>query len=123
MDKLSSAIIIIILTLLSGFGDAKGFFHAANIWRNGTIIWAELSKSALGFGIGISAYWIVIKYLKEFGVNSPEIQTIGWFIVTIIGVAVLSGKFSHWERIDQIIGVVLVAGFSFLLFRTGNYNG
>lgn len=120
MDKLSSIIAIIILTLLSGFGDAKGFFHAANVWYNGEIIWTELSKSALGFGIGIGAYWIVIKYLKEFGINSPEIQTIGWFVVTIIGVAVLSGKFSHWERIDQIVGIALVAGFSFLLLRTGS---
>lgn len=119
-SKIITVVIILFLTLLSGFGDSKGFVHAANIWHNGKIIWSELGKSALGFGIGIGTYWVVIKYLKEFGINSPEIQTIGWFIVTIIGVAVLSGKFSHWERIDQIVGIALVAGFSFLLFRTGS---
>lgn len=86
-------LIIIVLTVLSGIGDSQGFVHAAKVWVNDKLVWNELGKSALGFAVGISLYWIVIKYMNTAGIAAPEIQTILWFSITILGVAILSRNF------------------------------
>jgi hypothetical protein len=78
-----------------------------------------LGKSAIGYGVGISLYWIAIKYMKEAGIVSPEIQTLFWFLVTIIGVALVSGKFFHWQTADQLVGIAIIIGIAWLMFRTG----
>ena len=112
-------LIVAPITLISGIGDSQGFIHAAKMWPNGKLVWGELGKSALGFGVGISTYWFAVKYLKQFGVLSPETQTIAWFGITIVGVAFISGKFLRWQTIDQIIAVVGLLCVGWLLFRTG----
>jgi hypothetical protein len=65
------------------------------------------------------SYWLAAKYLNEFGVLSPEAQTLIWFGATIVGVAFISRKFLQWQTIDQIIAVVVLLGIVWLLFRTG----
>jgi hypothetical protein len=80
---------------------------------------SELGKSALGFGVGVSSYWFAARYLTEFGVLSPEIQTVVWFGVTIAGVAFASGRFLQWQTIDQVIAAVVLLGIAWLLFRAG----
>ena len=112
-------LIIIVLTVLSGLGDAYGFTHAALVWQNGRFVAGELGRSALGFAAGIGLYWVVLKYMTAAGIVSPEIQTIAWFGVTIIGVALLNGKFLGWPRLDQVIAVAVLAGIGWLLVRTG----
>jgi hypothetical protein len=89
------------------------------MWQGGKLIRSELVKSALGFSVGISAYWLGIKYLKELGVLSPEVQTLIWFVITIIGVALISGKFLRWQAVDQLVAVALLLGIGWLLLRTG----
>jgi hypothetical protein len=111
--------LILFLTFLSGWADSRGFIHAANIWEQGRLVTSELAKSAFGYAIGIITYWIVIRYLKEFGIVSPEIQTIGWFTVAIIGVAIASGKFMQWQAVDQIIAILVFLGVGWLIFRVG----
>ena len=111
--------LIVGITLVSGIGDSQGFIHAAKLWQNGRIVWNEFGKSALGFGVGISTYWLAVRYLSEFGVLSPETQTLIWFGVTIIGVALISRKYFVWQTIDQVIALFVFLGISWLLFRTG----
>jgi len=118
MPHVYTIILILVLTVLSGLGDAQGFIHGSKVWLNGHIVWTELLKSALGFGFGISMYWIVIRYLQGFGITSPEIQTIGWFAVTILGVAIAGGQFFLWKPIDQLVAVGIITGIGWLLFRT-----
>lgn len=118
-EQIKLLFLIVGITLISGIGDSQGFIYAAKMWQNGKIVWNEFGKSALGFGIGISTYWFAVKYLKEFGVFSPEIQTLIWFGVTIIGVALISRKFFVWQMIDQVIAIIVFAGIGWLLFRTG----
>jgi len=110
--------LLIALTLISGLADAQGFIHASNVWLNGKLIWAEVIKSALGFGSGIVAYWICIRFLQGFRIISPEIQTVGWFTTTIIGVAMFSGKFLHWQIVDQMVGMAVLLGVVWLLARS-----
>ena len=97
----------------------QGFIHAAKVWANDKLVWSEIGKSALGFAIGISLYWIVIKYMNAAGIAAPEIQTLIWFSITILGVAIISRNFFRWQTIDQIVGVAVLAGVAWLMVRTG----
>ncbi len=112
-------LIIIVLTLLSGLGDAYGFTHAALVWQNGRFVAAEVARSAVGFAAGIGLYWLVLKYMTAAGIVSPEIQTIAWFGVTIIGVAALNGQFLGWPLPDKLVAAAVLAGIGWLLVRTG----
>ena len=112
-------LIIIAITILSGIGDSQGFVHAAKVWANDRLVWSEVGKSALGFAIGISLYWIVIKYMNAAGIAAPEIQTLAWFLITILGVAIISRNFFRWQTIDQIVGIAVLAGVAWLMVRTG----
>ena len=115
---ITAIISIILLTLLSGFCDAQGFLHASNIWDGNKFVWLEGIKSAVGFALGIGMYWICIKFLKEFKIVSPEIQTVGWFSITILGVAVFNRTFFQWQPIDQIVSILVLLGIVWLLVRT-----
>ena len=117
IHQISLVVLLIALTLLSGVADAQGFVHASNVWLNGKPVWPEVMKSAVGFGGGIVAYWICIRFLQEFSILSPEIQTIGWFTATILGVAMFSGKFVHWSIINQLVGIAVLLGVAWLLAR------
>ncbi len=112
-------LIIIVLTVLSGIGDSQGFVHAAKVWTNDKLVWSEVGKSALGFAVGISLYWIVIKYMNTAGIAAPEIQTLIWFSITILGVAILSRNFFRWQTVDQIVGIAVLVGVGWLMVRTG----
>jgi NhaP-type Na+/H+ or K+/H+ antiporter len=119
IQQISIGVLLIVLTLISGLADAQGFVHASIIWQSGKLIWSEVMKSALGFALGIVAYWACIRFLQDFRIVSPEIQTLGWFTATIVGVALSSGKFLHWHTIDQIVGIAVLCGVAWLMFRTG----
>lgn len=106
-------------TLISGVADAYGFLHAAKIWQENRLLWLEVGLSALGFSLGISMYWLMLKYLQQLGVNAPEIQTAFWFTVTIIGVAVGSGAFFKWDLREQGVALAVVVGIGWLLVKTG----
>ena len=108
---------IIGLTVLSGLADAQGFLHAARIWQGNTIVWSELGKSAIGFSSGIVSYWFALRFLAA-QVAAPEMQTMLWFGVTIVGVALASGKFGQWRATEQLVACGVVLGIGWLLMRT-----
>lgn|SRR5512145_2972219 len=107
------------LTLASGLGDAHGFIHAARMWEDGRLVWRELLGSAAGFTVGIGSYWIAVRYLVSAGVLSAEIQTLIWFGVTIVGVAVVNGRFLAWPAADQVVAAGVLLGLGWLVIRTG----
>jgi hypothetical protein len=117
LTQVKVGFIILGLTLLSGYADSRGFLHAAKIWQGQQVLWSEVAKSGLGFGCGILLYWVVLKYLNEVRVVAPEIQTLVWFGVTIVGVALLSGKFVQWRSIDQGVAVAVLLGIGWLFVR------
>lgn len=112
-------IFIIVLTLVTGWFDSRGFIHAANIWDKGQINSHELGLSAIGFGLGIVAYWISIRFMGSVGVVSPEIQSLIWFSAVIIGIAITSGKFLNWQRPEQIVAILVILGIGWLIVKTG----
>jgi hypothetical protein len=118
MEQLGSYLIIILLTIFSGLADAQGFLHAARIWQGGSPIWAELGRSALGFMVGIALYWLALRSMNAVGITLPEVQTVTWFGVTLIGVAFVSGGFIKWTLIDQVVTLIVLCGIGWLIFRT-----
>lgn len=103
------------LTILSGIGDSYGFIHAARVWREGQLVPGELGRSVLGFAVGIGMYFVVIRFLNELGITGPELQTIGWFAVTIVGVALISGEAARWAVVDRVVAVLCVVGVGWLM--------
>jgi hypothetical protein len=118
-EHIRSVLFIVVLTLAAGVSDSQGFVHSARIWNGDKLVWAEVGWASLGFAIGITLYWVAIRYLASLGVVSAEIQTTIWFVVTIIGVALVSGTFFKWRLPDQIVAVGIVAAMGWLVFRTG----
>ena len=115
----TSILIVFVLTILSGFADSQGFIHASRIWQDDQLVWAEMAKSALGFSIGIISFWLVLRYMIQIGIVSAEMQTLGWFTITIIGVALASGEAFRWQTIDKIVAFLVVLGIAWLLFHVG----
>lgn len=118
IDKLINVTIIIILTVLSGLGDANGFSHAANMWNKGRIVLPELIRAIIGFTFGIATFMVSIRYFQKFGIVTPEMQTIGWMVVTTIGVAIIGGRFTHWQTFDQILAAAIIIGLCIIILRT-----
>lgn len=119
LKKLLYSMIVLFLTILSGYFDSQGFVHASNIWDNkGRVLWNELIHSALGFIVGILLYWLVIRFLPYLEIaKSTETQTLGWFITAMIGIALSTGDLFQWEPLDRAVSVVVIVGLAWLLFR------
>jgi hypothetical protein len=119
MDKIWYIIAIIVFTLLSGLGDSLGFVHSSKIWRtNGTVDWWQLLRAGLGFGFGILMYWLALRFLNQLKMLSTEVQSLGWFAVTMIGIAFFSGRIFKWQTVDIIIALLVFSGVGWLLYHT-----
>jgi hypothetical protein len=101
----------------SGGGDALGFIHAARIWSGGSFALGELGRSAAWFAIGIVQYWLALYFARRLGIVSTGVQTLLWFTVTIVGVAIGTGELSHWRPTDQGLAAAIVVGMAILAFR------
>lgn len=115
-----SMFLVFSLTLLSGFADAQGFIYAGKIWQNRQFVLNEAIKSAIGFVSGFLAYWFALCYMTDIGLATAEMQTLFWFTVTSVGVALLSGKFATWSPLEQTVAIAILAGIGWLLVRTGS---
>lgn len=113
-----SIVLIALFTIVSGWGDAQGFIHAARVWQDGRFIWIEALKSAAGFQFGVVMYWFALRGLSSYGIVAVEVQTLFWFGATIIGVALLSGQLLRWPPVDQAAAVAVLAGIGWLMYRT-----
>jgi hypothetical protein len=77
-----------------------------------------VARSAVGFAVGIGAYWLALRFVTDIGIVAPELQALLWFTVTIIGVAITSGVFLSWRPIDQVISGVVLCGLGWLVTQT-----
>jgi hypothetical protein len=116
--QFGAIVIGIILTIIAGVADSQGFIHASEVWSGDSVQWPEVARSALGFSIGVALYWLALRYLTRAGIVAPEVQTAMWFGVAVIGVAVVSRRFLHWNRWDQLIGLAVLLGIGWLSLRT-----
>ena len=122
INTIKTISIIVFVTAISAIGDSQGFLHASRLWQEGKLIPLEILKSGVGFLTGIITYWILIYFLQKMGVVSAEIQALLWFVLTIIGVAVVSKEFLEWKRTDQLIAFLVITGISWLLYSTSKHS-
>lgn len=114
------AVLVTGFTIVSGIFDSIAFTHAARMWMDGRLIWIEAAKSASSFLLGMLMYWGAVRYLSEAGIVTPEVQTIIWFAATIIGVAVLGGRFLLWQPLEQFVAFGVLLGLGWLISRTAS---
>ena len=112
-----SVILIAVFTTLAGLGDAKGFIHASRVWQDGSFMWMEAGKCTAAFTFGMAMYWLALGKLAGHGVVAVEIQTLFWFVATIVGVALLSGRIASWPLVDQAVALCILTGIGWLLYR------
>ena len=117
METARFVALVTMWTLLSGVGDSQGFVGASRMWSEGALVRGELVRSAAGFAVGAVGYWLAVRYLRELGVNTAEVQTLGWFVVTMIGVGLVSRSFGGWPLLDQTVGVLVLGGVGWLMLR------
>jgi Na+/citrate or Na+/malate symporter len=115
--NLQSILLILTFTVLSGLGDGAGFVYASRVWSDGRFVWIEAFKCLAAFQFGMVMYWLALWKLTQHGVASAEIQTLFWFVVTIIGVALLSGRVFSWAPLDQAVAAAVLMGVFFLMYR------
>jgi hypothetical protein len=108
---------VIVLTITSGLFDAQGFLYASRVWENGALNVGALGRSAGGFFVGISLYYVMLRSLDALGVRAAEVQSLLWFGVTLIGVAIFRGSFATWSRVDQLVGVLVLVALAALMVR------
>jgi len=66
----------------------------------------------------VPTFWLSIRYMRKLGVVAPEMQTLIWFGVTLVGVAMVSGRAFRWPLVDQVVGAMVLGGIALLLART-----
>src|SRR5688500_14278561 len=99
-----SILILVLLTIVSAWGDSRGFIYAARAWTDGNPDWTDLGRAVTGYAIGIAAYLVALKYLRAVSDVGPSIQTAAWFLLTIVGVSIGSRDFFKWTTMDQALG-------------------
>ncbi len=104
--------------IVSGLADALGFLHASRIWQEDATNGRELLLSGLGFAVGIAFYWLGLRFAVRVELENPETQTLSWFAITIIGVAVLSGSASTWDWPTCLIALLVTVSLLVLISRT-----
>ena len=112
-------LLAIVLTLITGVCDAYGFVHASRTWKGGQFAPREAVLAISLFLVGILVYIALIRNLERLGITSPEIQTLGWFATTVIGIAIIERTVLGWANIDKAMAVVAVVSVGWLVVRKG----
>lgn len=111
--------ILAVLTLLTAWGDSRGFIHASRAWAQGNPQWSDIWLAAGWFTVGVVFYLLALKYLQPFRDLGPSVQTLAWFLVTIVGVAIGSRDFFRWQIVDQVLALSSVVALAVVIIRTG----
>lgn len=108
-------VVVLLLAVVTALADATGFLNASRIWDGGRLVVPAMLKSGAGFGVGVVSYWALLRHAQRYGIVEPELQTLGWFVITIVGVAILSGAFFRWRPLRQGVALATLVGLGWLL--------
>ncbi len=119
MQNLFPLSCLIVLTLCSGVFDAQGFIYASQSWKDGVLVKTAAVKSIGYFFVGMTLYLVSLRFQQQVRVISPELQSLFWFSVTLVGVAIINGKFVQWSSLDRLVAILILCGIGWLLARNG----
>jgi hypothetical protein len=123
MNRFLAGTLVLVLTILSGLMDARGFVYAARAWPDGRLDAKLASASMLAFFGGLSLYIISVRFMQSFGLHGVALQSALWFVVTAVGIAAMDGSVGSWTRAQQVVAVGLVAGLAWLIATTSSSHG
>jgi hypothetical protein len=115
MKTLLSGFLVLLLTVLSGVMDARGFVFAGRAWPDGQIDWTAVGQSLLAFFAGISLYIGAVRFMQAMGLHAVALQSGIWFVATAIGIAALDGSVTQWSRLQQAVALVVMLGLAWLI--------
>ena len=118
MNRLLAGTLVLVLTILSGLMDARGFVYAARAWPDGRLDARLAIASMAAFFAGLSLYIVSVRFMQAFGLHGVALQSALWFVVTAVGVAAMDGSVIAWTRAQQIVALGLVAGLAWLIATT-----
>jgi|SRR5688572_23493469 hypothetical protein len=118
MNRWLAGTLVLVLTILSGLMDARGFVYAARAWPEGRLDAKLATASMLAFFGGLSLYIVSVRFMQAFGLHGVALQSALWFVVTAVGVAAMDGSVIAWTRAQQIVALGLVAGLAWLIATT-----
>jgi hypothetical protein len=113
--KSLSTLIVLVLTVLSGVMDARGFVYAGRSWPAGSIDWSAVGMSMLAFFAGISLYIGAVRFMQAMGLYAVALQSGIWFVATAIGIAAMDGTVAQWTRAQQFVALAVMAGLAWLI--------
>jgi hypothetical protein len=114
-----NVVVAVGLTVSSGLCDAFGFVHASRVWKHGHFALHNAVVALSLFLLGALTYIFVIKYLDRLGVTSTEIQTLGWFATTVVGIAVIERSIFGWTLTDKAMLILAAFSVGWLVVRQG----
>lgn len=106
---------LILVTALSAYFDARGFVYAAQTWRDGSLVPGTIFLSMINFIGGITLYIGSIGIQQRLGVESAAMQSIFWFLMTVVGIAIMDGTIGQWSIAQRAVGVGVTAGIGWLM--------
>jgi hypothetical protein len=115
MKTLLSGFLVLLLTVLSGVMDARGFVYAGRAWPDGQLDWTAVGQSLLAFFAGISLYIGAVRFMQAMGLHAVALQSGIWFVATAIGIAALDGSVVQWSRPQQAVALLVMAGLAWLI--------
>jgi hypothetical protein len=123
MNRTLAGVLVLVLTILSGLMDARGFVYAARAWPGGKLDARFATASMVAFFAGLSLYIVSVRFMQSFGLHGVALQSALWFVVTAVGVAAMDGSVLQWTRAQQVVAAGLVAGLAWLISTTSASHG
>lgn len=107
----------IVLTILAALVEAKGYLYSFRSFTdtNGVTL---IGLAILCYFIGIVIDFTAIYLISKTHYYVPEIMSMLFMAVTIIGVAILSGQFLNWNHFNQGVAVLIMLGLCWLMYQT-----
>lgn len=123
MSKTVSLGLVLVLTFLSGFLDARGFVYASRAWPGGQLD-VRLGMASVGsFVLGLTLYIAAVRFMQGFGIGGVALQSAIWFVVTAIGIAAMDGTVLQWTRTQQLVGLGIGIALAWLITTTSATSG
>jgi hypothetical protein len=111
-------IVAILITMFASVFESRAYIFSFEAFRTGNIV-SLLALSFAWYSVGIIIDYFALFILTKSPIFIPEILSTIFMVSTIVGIAVLSGQFLTWARIDQAVGVLIVIGIAWLSYRVG----
>jgi len=118
MGQVVNYAVVGLLTIASGFLDARGFLYASRAWPEDQLDLKMALASLAAFAGGVSAYIVAIKFMQNAGIQGVALQSGIWFVVTAIGIAAMDGSLLHWTRTQQVVGLAVAIALGWLISTT-----